>query len=211
MLAIEVFAYKCGMTQFFTPTGIALPVSVIKVYDNYIIDIKEKEKDILNVKIAACHAKSKSLSKSIIGLYKKIGIENLKYIKEFTVKKEYLNGYNVGDIIPVSLFHENDILNIIGTSKGKGFAGTVKRHNFSMQRATHGNSLSHRVPGSIGQCQDPGKVFKGKKMSGRLGGENTTIKNISIVKVYNDMNVILLKGGTPGFTGNKIILKKLVK
>ena len=211
MLAIELFAYKCGMTQFFTDTGLAMPVSVIKLYKNYIIDIKIKNKDNLTVKIAACPVKSKTLPKSLIGIYNKLNIENLKYIKEFTTNKGTLKDYKIGDVISISLLQDNDTVNITGVSKGKGFAGVVKRHNFKTQNATHGNSLSHRAPGSIGQCQDPGKVFKGKKMAGRLGAEKTTIKNLSIIKIYSDINVILLKGSTPGFTGSKIILKKIVK
>ena len=158
-----------------------------------------------------CPVKSKTLPKSLIGIYNKLNIENLKYIKEFTTNKDTLKDYKIGDVISISLLQDNDTVNITGVSKGKGFAGVVKRHNFKTQNATHGNSLSHRAPGSIGQCQDPGKVFKGKKMAGRLGAEKTTIKNLSIIKIYSDINVILLKGSTPGFTGSKIILKKIVK
>ncbi len=211
MLNIELFGYKCGMTQFFAEDGTAIPVSVIKFYKNYIVDIKKEHGNKLRVKIAACPIKKKHTTKPLEGTYKKIGIENLKYTKEFITKDTYFDNYKVGDIIPISLLNKNNKINITGISKGKGFAGVIKRHNFKSQKASHGNSLSHRVPGSIGQCQDPGKVFKGKKMSGRLGGKRVTTKNISIIKTYNDIDAILLKGSIPGFIGNKIILKQIIQ
>ncbi len=207
-MGIRVIAYKCGMTRFFTSSGLSIPVTVIKIYKNYIIDIKLKAKKQYCLKVSACFIKDYKLSKSLIGIYKKIGLDNLKYMHEFCIEKNEINGLSIGDEIPTSIFANVTKLNISGVSKGKGFAGVVKRYNFSMQRATHGNSLSHRVPGSIGQCQDPGKVFKGKKMAGRLGGTNVTIKNLDVINLYTNKNIILLKGAVPGFPGSKVILKK---
>ncbi len=206
---LGIFAYKCGMTRFFTEDGISIPVTVVKLYKNYLLEIKNINDLYCLVKIAACPIKKKHLTKPLIGIYKKFGIENLKYIKEFHVKKTYITKYNINSELSINFFEKGESLNIIGTSKGKGFAGVIKKHNFKTQRTTHGNSLSHRVPGSIGQCQDPGKVFKGKKMAGRLGTDKITIKNIKIVNIYSDSNTLLLKGALPGSPGNKIIIKKI--
>lgn len=208
MKGLGVFGYKCGMTTFFTENGKAIPVTVIKLYKNYILEKKDINEHQCKLKIAACSIKNKKLSNSIQKIFKNLNIENLKYIKEFYVNKNLIKEYNVGNILNINLFNKNDKLNITSISKGKGFSGVIKRHNFSAQRASHGNSLSHRVPGSIGQCQDPGKVFKGKKMAGRLGGKNVTIKNINIINIYNNDNILLLKGSIPGPTGNKIIINK---
>ena len=205
---LGIFAYKCGMTRFFTEDGLSIPVTVVKIYKNYLIDIKKINDTHCLIKVAACAIKRKHITKSLAGLYKKLCIENLKYINEFCVESKHLKNYNIGNELQINIFEKTEKLNVIGITKGKGFAGVIKRHNFKSQKASHGNSLSHRAPGSIGQCQDPGKVFKGKKMAGRLGNDKITIKNIEIINIYSDINVILLKGALPGAKGNKIILKK---
>lgn len=207
-MGIKLIAYKCGMTRFFTPEGLSIPVTVIKIYNNYIIDIKKINEIHSSVKISACSTKEKNMTKSIKGLYKKAGISVCKYIKNFLIKNDEIKDYEKGKIISISKLNQNDIIDITGTSKGKGFAGTIKRHNFRSQKASHGNSLSHRVPGSIGQCQTPGRVFKGKKMAGRLGNEKVTVKNIKIINIYKELNTILIKGSIPGANGKKIVLKK---
>lgn len=208
MNGLGVFAYKCGMTRFFTDTGISIPVTVVKLYKNYLLEIKNKTATHCSIKIAACPIKKKHISISLEGFYKKLGFENLKYLNEFYIKKDHIKKYEVGAELPITIFEQFEKLNVIGITKGKGFAGVIKKHNFNAQRATHGNSLSHRAPGSIGQCQDPGKVFKGKKMAGRLGCDKMTLKNISIINIYTNLNVLLLKGALPGYPGNKLILKK---
>ena len=208
MNGLGIFAYKCGMTRFFTETGVSIPVTAVKVYKNYLLEIKHTTNTSCRIKIAACPVKKKHIQNSVIGFYKKYGLENLKYLNEFCVKKDSVKNYPIGTELSINIFNVAQKLNVIGISKGKGFAGVIKRHNFNSQRATHGTSLVHRAPGSIGQCQDPGKVFKGKKMAGRLGCDKITLKNISIINIYYDLNVILLKGSIPGYPGTKIILKK---
>ncbi|HIH2763467.1 MAG TPA: 50S ribosomal protein L3 [Candidatus Azoamicus sp.] len=207
-MGFEIIAYKCGMTRFFTTEGFSIPVTVIKIYNNYIMNIKKLNETYSSVKIYACTIKEKKTTKAIKGIYKKAGISACKYMKNFLIKNEEIKGYEEGKNIPISILNNAEIIDITAKSKGKGFAGAIKRHNFRSQKASHGNSLSHRAPGSIGQCQTPGKVFKGKKMAGRLGYTNITIKNIKIINIYNDLNAILVKGSIPGANGGKVILKK---
>lgn len=203
MKEIGIFGYKCGMSTFFTNTGDAIPVTIIKIYKNYIID-KNKNKNLENIiKIAACEKKKNFKNKTLKN--------NLKYIKEYKIDQSKEINYNIGDELSSNFFSINENIIITGTSKGKGFAGVIKRHNFNSQRATHGNSLSHRVPGSIGQCQDPGKVFKGKKMAGHLGVNKVTIKNIKIIDICKDLETIIIKGSIPGCNGSKVIIKKNIK
>lgn len=207
-MGFKLIAYKCGMTRFFTTDGLSIPVTVIKIYDNYITNVKKINDEYSYIKISACNIKDKNATKSIKGIYKKAGISSCKYMKDFLVKNEEIKNYEKGKSIPISILDKSEIIDITAKSKGKGFSGTIKRHNFRSQKASHGNSLSHRAPGSIGQCQTPGRVFKGKKMSGRLGNSNITIKNIKIINIYTDLNAILVKGSIPGANGEKVILKK---
>ncbi len=208
-MGVSLIAYKCGMTRFFTSEGLSIPATIVKVYTNYVVGIRCVDDNRYLIKISAGDVK-KEQNKPICGFYKSIGIKNLKYMLEFIVDKDKVSNYSVGNKLSFSMFNISDKIDVEGFSKGKGFAGVIKRHNFSAQRASHGNSLSHRAPGSIGQCQTPGKVFKGKRMSGRMGNSKVTIRNIEILNLYDDLNVILLKGSVPGACGTKIVLKKLV-
>ncbi len=201
-------AFKCGMTRFFTKEGVSIPVTVIKVYYNYVVYVNPLNNDCCSVKLSTGEVKEDKISKSLYAFYKSIGLKCMKHMCEFRIKKKDLKDYHVGNKISVSIFNTSDKIDVTGTSKGKGFSGVIKRHNFSSQRATHGNSLSHRAPGSIGQCQSPGKVFKGKKMPGRMGHSKTTVRNVEIVSIYSDLNAILLKGSIPGVLGGKVLLKK---
>lgn len=207
-MSIILIGYKCGMTSFFSIDGNVSPVTVVKVYSNYIVDIKSLNTDISLVKIAACPIIKKKASRSIVGFYNKIGLDCFKHMLEFKIKSEKINTFKVGDVLPLSFLNVLDQIDVIGLSKGRGFAGSIKRHNFKAQPLSHGNSLSHRAPGSIGQCQTPGRVFKGKKMPGRMGNVRVTSKNISILDVHNDLSVVLLKGSIPGFNGNRVFLRK---
>jgi len=206
-MEIAVIAYKCGMTRFFTSEGLSIPATIVKVYYNYIVGVRSINSDHYLVKLSAGSVKKK-LSKPVSGFYKSVGVDDLKYMLEFRIKKDYVNEYSIGSKLSVSMFNIFDKINVTGTSKGKGFAGVIKRHNFSAQRATHGNSLAHRAPGSIGQCQTPGKVFKGKKMAGRMGNSQVTAKNLQVIGIYKDLNALVLKGSIPGAPGSKVILKK---
>jgi large subunit ribosomal protein L3 len=206
-MSIIFIGYKCGMTSFFDSSGFFFPASVVKIYSNYVVDVKPFSDTMSVVKVSACSVDKRKVSKSIIGFYDKIGLNYFKYMTEFKIASDKFN-YSIGDILPLSLFNSFDKIDVIGTSKGRGFAGVIKRHNFKSQGASHGNSLSHRVPGSIGQCQTPGRVFKGKKMPGRMGNVNVTVKNIGILNICNDSEVLLLKGAIPGAVGSKILLRK---
>lgn len=205
-MSIKILGYKCGMTRFFNNDGSSIPATVIKIYSNYIIGVRSLNNEKNLIKISACIIKKKN-KKPINGIFKKLNIPNFKYISEYKIDKK--EKHNIGEKIQLSIFNVSEKISITGITKGKGFSGVIKRHNFKSQKASHGNSLSHRAPGSIGQCQTPGRVFKGKKMPGRLGNDSVTIKNIEILNIYNDLNVIVLKGSIPGYNGNKVFLKKI--
>jgi len=203
---ISLIAYKCGMTRYFFDNGLSIPVTIVKIFDNYVLEIKEINNSTCLIKIASILSKDKN--KSLVEFYKKINVPVLKKILVFQTSKNNINNYTVSRKINFNIIENFDKIDVTGISKGKGFTGVIKRHNFKSQKASHGNSLSHRAPGSIGQCQTPGKVFKGKKMAGRMGCFNVTKLNIKIIKFYKDLNVLVLKGCLPGFSGNKIILRK---
>lgn len=210
-MSLGLVGIKCGMTGFFEDSGVFVPVSVVKIFNNYIIDIKTLSRDGYSaIKVASVYIKKKRLSKSLSAIYEKLNINYCRYINEFRVPEEIARNYSIGEKLDVNLLNSIKYVNVCGISKGKGFAGVIKRHNFSAQRASHGNSLSHRVPGSIGQCQSPGRVFIGKKLPGRLGGKRHTVKNLKIVKIYTDKGVLFLKGAIPGFVGAKVILKSVI-
>jgi len=208
-MGIGLIAYKCGMTRFFTSDGLSIPVTVVKVYSNYIVGIRVINDKFCLIKISAGFIRKDKVTKPVMGFYKNLGLDSMKYMCEFRISKNLIKNYSVGDELPLSIFSVLDKVNVIGISKGKGFSGVIKRHNFRSQKASHGNSLSHRAPGSIGQCQTPGRVFKGKKMAGRCGNSRITVRNIEVVNIYSDLNAILLKGALPGAPGNKIVLKKI--
>lgn len=205
-MSFGIFGRKLGMTSFFNSTGKCIPVTAIFFLQNKICDFKFLSRDGYDaVVLSIGHSKQAKIKKVEDGLFKNVSINGVMR-KEVRVDK--LKKFSIGETFGVSLFSEGDFVTVNCVSKGKGFSGVIKRHNFSSQGASHGNSLSHRAPGSIGQCQSPGKVFKGKKMAGHLGNDKITIKNLKIINIYHDMNVILLKGSIPGSIGNKIILKK---
>ncbi|HFL8824191.1 MAG TPA: 50S ribosomal protein L3 [Candidatus Azoamicus sp. OHIO1] len=210
-MAIGLIGYKCGMTRFFDNNGLSIPVTVVKIYYNYIIGLKSVINDGYSaVQVSTGYLSKNKMSRSVLGIYKKTGVSDLKDISEFRVDNIEMNKYNLGDVVNISLLDLARFVDIIGISKGKGFSGVIKRHNFSAQYATHGNSLSHRAPGSIGQCQTPGRVFKGKKMPGHMGNVRVTIKNLEIAKIYKEDNVVLFKGAVPGAIGCKVLVKNIV-
>lgn len=206
-MGVMLIAYKCGMTRFFTKDGFSIPVTIVKVYSNYVVGMRSIDDDFNLLKVSAVDIKKK-VSKPVAGFYKSLGMAGFKHMIEFKTNKDECKNYKVGFKLNVSIFNIFEKIKVTGVSKGKGFSGVIKRYNFSAQRATHGNSLSHRVSGSIGQCQTPGKVFKGKKMAGQLGNAKVTVSNVEVLNIYEDLNAIALKGSIPGFVGSKIILKK---
>ena len=211
-MSIGLIGKKQGMTRVFTPEGESFAVSVVSVLPNIITQIKSEEKEgYSSIQVTTGQKKDKHLTKSLQGHFKKNSLVAGEGLWEFRVQSEDLNELSVGNEINLEIFEEGQNIDVQGKSKGKGFAGTVKRWNFKMQDASHGNSISHRAPGSIGQCQTPGKVWKGKKMSGHMGDEKKTIQNLEIASIDLENNLLLIKGAIPGPTGSNVILKPAIK
>ncbi|MEF1337915.1 50S ribosomal protein L3 [Vibrio rotiferianus] len=201
---------KVGMTRVFTEDGVSIPVTVVEVEANRVSQVKTLETDgYAAIQVTAGSKKANRVNKAEAGHFAKAGVEAGRGLWEFRLE----NGeeFAVGAELTVELFNETKKVDVTGTSKGKGFQGAVKRWNFRTQDMTHGNSLSHRAPGSIGQCQTPGRVFKGKKMAGHMGAERVTTQNLEIVRVDAERNLLLIKGAVPGSTGGNVIVKPAVK
>ncbi len=203
---------KCGMTRVFTDEGISIPVTVIEAQPNRITQVKTLETDGYRaLQVAAGDRKASRVSKPAAGHFAAAKVEAGDLITEFRLDDADEGEFEKGGELKVDVFEEGQKVDVIGTSIGKGFAGTVKRHNFRTQDATHGNSLAHRAPGSIGQNQTPGRVFKGKKMSGHMGNVRRTVQNLEVVRVDAERNVLLIKGAVPGHAGGKVIVRPAVK
>jgi large subunit ribosomal protein L3 len=206
---------KCGMTRVFTDDGVSIPVTVIEAQPNQITQVKTVESDGYSaLQVAAGGRKASRISKSEAGHFAKAKVEAGDLMAEFRL--DFADGpedgeFELGQEIKVDLFAEGQKVDVIGTTIGKGFAGTVKRHNFHMQDATHGNSLAHRAPGSIGQNQTPGRVFKGKKMSGHMGNVRRTAQNLEVVRVDAERNLLLIKGAVPGHSGGRVVVRPAIK
>ena len=197
------------MSRLFLEDGDSIPVTAVSVCGNYVADIKTKEKNGYNALVLSKTSNSKNFNKSKKEFFKKINV-NPGSIQEFRVD-EISEEIKIGDHLTADIFEVGQHVDVSGTSKGKGYAGVIKRHNFSMQDATHGNSLSHRAHGSIGQCQTPGRVWKGKKMSGHMGSELKTVQNLKVVDLDIKNNLIYVKGAVPGFNGSQLKIKPSVK
>ena len=196
---IGLIATKEGMTRLFQEDGKSLPVSVLKVDTNFISQIKTKQSDGYDsIQLSTKEQKEKNQTKSKIGHFSKNNLSLKKHIKEFRLDESQLDGLELGKEFDVNIFEEGQLVDVSGISKGKGFAGTVKRWNFATQDATHGNSLAHRKPGSIGQCQTPGRVWKGKKMAGHMGNVKKTVQNLRVVKIDEENSLLLVQGAIPG-------------
>ena len=211
-MSLGIIGQKAGMTRVFDSSGISVPVTAINVSPNTITQIKTLEKDGYQaIQVSFGQKKESRTNKAILGHYKKASTTPGKILTEFRLNDKEIEGLELGKTINLSLFKEGEHVDITGTTIGKGFQGGVKRHHFKMQDATHGNSLSHRALGSTGQCQDPGRVFKGKKMAGQLGNIKNTIQNLVIVKIFTEDNIILVKGSIPGHDGSNVIIKHTQK
>ena len=207
---IGLIGRKVGMTRVFTEEGVSIPVTVVEVEANRVSQVRTLETDgYAAIQVTTGAKKANRVSKPEAGHFAKAGVEAGRGLWEFRLE----NGeeFEVGAELTVELFNETKKVDVTGTSKGKGFQGAVKRWNFSTQDMTHGNSLSHRAPGSIGQCQTPGRVFKGKKMAGHMGAERVTTQNLEIVRVDAERNLLLIKGAVPGATGGNVIVKPAFK
>ena len=198
------------MSRLFLEDGESVPVTAVSVCGNFLADIKTSQRDGYNAFVVSKTTKSNNINKSKSEFYKKINLEP-GILAEFRSNDEISEEYQVGSHLTAEVFEVGQYVDVTGTSKGKGYAGVIKRHNFAMQDATHGNSLSHRAHGSIGQCQTPGRVWKGKKMSGHMGNVQKTVQSLKIVDLDVENNVIYIKGAVPGFNGSDLKIKPALK
>lgn len=209
-MSVGLIGRKAGMTRVFTEDGVSVPVTVIEVEPNRITQVRTEEVDgYAAVQVTTGAKKANRLSKPEAGHFAKAGVEAGRGLWEFRLSGG--EEVNVGEELTVARFEAGQKVDVTGQSKGKGFQGGVKRWNFSTQDMTHGNSISHRAPGSIGQCQTPGRVFKGKKMAGHMGAERVTVQTLEVVRVDAERNLLLIKGAVPGATGGNVIVKPAVK
>ncbi|NOX70496.1 MAG: 50S ribosomal protein L3 [Gammaproteobacteria bacterium] len=203
---------KCGMTRVFTEDGISIPVTVIEAQPNLITQVKTVENDGYRaLQVSAGSKKASRVSKPAAGHFAAAKVEAGDLMCEFRLDDSDDSEFELGGEFKVDIFAEGQKVDVIGTTIGKGFAGVIKRWNFHMQDATHGNSLAHRAPGSIGQNQTPGRVFKGKKMSGHMGNVRRTAQNLEVVRVDTDRNLLLIKGAVPGHKGSRVVVQPAVK
>ena len=210
-MAIGLVGRKSGMTRVFTEDGESIPVTVVEISPNRVTQIKELDSDGYRaIQVTAGSRKASRVNKSLAGHFAKAGVEAGTGLWEFRLEQSD-EAPEVGSELTVERFEVGQIVDVAGKSKGKGFQGGVKRWNFKMQDATHGNSLSHRAPGSIGQNQTPGRVFKGKKMAGHMGARNVTTQGLEIVRVDVERNLLLIKGAVPGAPGGDVIVRPTVK
>ena len=214
-MAMGLVGRKCGMTRVFTEDGVSIPVTVIEAQPNRITQVKTVEKDGYRaLQVSAGNRKASRVSRPEAGHFAAAKVEAGDLMTEFRLdadeqpeEGEFVTGME----IKVDLFAEGQKVDVIGTTIGKGFAGVIKRYNFSMQDATHGNSLAHRAPGSIGQNQTPGRVFKGKKMSGHMGNVRRTAQNLEVIRVDTERNLLLIRGAVPGHSGGRVVVQPAVK
>ncbi len=212
-MSLGLIGRKIGMTRIFTENGDSLPVTVIDVSNNRVTQIKNAETDGYRaVQLSFGKKRANRVNKSIAGHYSKVGVEVGSILREFKIDNDdSLKSFEIGVVIKSDTFKVGQKVDVSGITIGKGYAGTVKRHNFSSNRASHGNSKAHNKPGSIGMAQDPGRVFPGKRMSGHMGNVKRTIQNLEVLRVDNERNLLLVKGAIPGFKGSNVIVRPSVK
>jgi len=209
-MTIGLVGRKAGMTRVFTENGESVPVTVIETTPNRVTQVRTLDADGYQaIQVTIGSKKASRVNKAMAGHFAKAGTEAGTGLWEFRTEGDELP--EVGSELNVSIFEEGQVVDVRGTSKGKGFQGGIKRHNFTMQDATHGNSISHRANGSIGQCQTPGRVFKGKKMSGHMGAAQVCVPSLEIVRVDSERNLILVKGAIPGAKGGNVVITPSVK
>jgi large subunit ribosomal protein L3 len=211
-MALGLIGRKRGMTRIFDENGVSIPVTVVEAGPCRITQVKTPDTDGYRAVQCAVGSKRQSLvNKPLAGHYAKAGVDAGEGLWEFRLEGDEGADLEVGGELKVDFFEAGQMVDVAGTTRGKGFAGTVKRHNFATQDATHGNSLAHRVPGSIGQCQTPGRVFKGKKMPGQMGNTRTTVQNLEVVRVDSERNLLLIRGAVPGSPGTDLIIRPAMK
>jgi len=211
-MRIGLVGRKCGMTRVFTEQGESIPVTLIEAAPNRITQVKTRDTDgYTAIQVTAGKKRAALINKPAAGHYAKANVEGGRGLWEFRVDDEKIGDYSIGSELKVDIFTEGQIVDVAGVTKGKGFQGTIKRHGFKMGDATHGNSLSHRSPGSIGQRQTPGRVFPGKKMSGHMGDVNRTAQNLRVVKVDTERHLIAVRGAVPGANGGNVVIRPAAK
>lgn len=211
-MTIGLVGRKAGMTRVFDDEGVSVPVTVIEIEPNRVTQLKTPESDGYRAaQLTRGQRRASRVTKPLAGHYAKAGVAAGTGLWEFRLADGEGGELAAGAEVKVDIFEGVAKVDVTGTSKGKGFAGTVKRHNFSMQDATHGNSRSHRAPGSTGQNQTPGRVFKGKRMAGQMGNERVTTQNLEVVRIDAERNLLLVKGAVPGATGGTLIVRPAVK
>lgn len=211
-MSLGLVGRKVGMTRIFAEDGVSIPVTVLDVSNNRVTQIKTPDIDgYAAIQVAFGKRRASRVSKPEAGHLAKAGVEAGQILKEFHVNSDQLGAFKAGDVISVSIFQPGQMVDVSGTSIGKGFAGSIKRHNFSSNRASHGNSVSHNSPGSIGMAQDPGRVFPGKRMAGHLGNVKCTMQNLEVVRVDEARQLLLVKGAVPGAKGGDVVVRPAVK
>lgn len=211
-MSLGLVGRKIGMTRVFTEDGSSLPVTVLEVSNNRVSQIKSVDTDgYTAVQLAHGVRRASRVSKAAAGHYAKAGVEAGSVLKEFTVTADQVAGMQAGASVSVEIFQVGQLVDVTGTTKGKGYAGTIKRHHFRSGRQSHGNSKSHNVPGSIGMAQDPGRVFPGKRMTGHLGDVQRTVQNLQIVRVDVARQLLLVKGAVPGCINSSIVVRPAIK
>ena len=211
-MTLGLVGRKVGMTRIFTEQGESIPVTVLEMSTNRVTQVKSKETDgYTAVQVTFGEKKANRVTKPEAGHFAKAGVEAGRGLHEFVVSEEKAAELKAGDVVTVELFQAGQFVDVTGTSKGKGFSGTIKRHNFGAQRTSQGNSRSHRVPGSIGMAQDPGRVFPGKRMAGQYGNTKSTVQHLEIVRVDVERNLLLVKGAVPGSVNSDVVVCHSVK
>ena len=211
-MSLGLVGRKVGMTRIFTPEGDSIPVTVLDVSDNRVTQIKSVETDgYIAVQVAFGTRRASRVTKPLAGHLAKAGVQAGEVLKEFQIDATKAAELSNGAVIGTDLFEVGQKVDVQGVSIGKGYAGTIKRHNFKSGRASHGNSRSHNVPGSIGMAQDPGRVFPGKRMTGHMGDETVTVQNLVIARIDTDRNLLLVRGAVPGAKGGKVFVTPAVK
>jgi len=211
-MSLGLVGRKVGMTRIFAEDGASIPVTVLDVSNNRVTQVKTPEIDgYAAVQVAFGTRRASRVTKPFAGHLAKAGVEAGHVLKEFRIDAEQLAGLKAGDQISVALFSEGQKVDVTGQSIGKGFQGGIKRHNFSSNRASHGNSVSHNAPGSIGMAQDPGRVFPGKRMAGHLGDVQVTTQSLTVVRVDAERQLLLIKGAVPGAKGSDVVVRPAVK
>lgn len=211
-MSLGLIGRKVGMTRIFTDEGDSIPVTVVDVSDNRVTQIKSTATDgYAAVQVGFGSRRPNRVTKPLARHFAKAGVQAAEIMGEFALTDDQLSVFSMGQTLPASMFEAGQKVDVTGTTIGKGFTGTIKRHHFSSQRASHGNSRSHNVPGSIGMAQDPGRVFPGKKMPGHLGDVRRTVQNLEVARVDIERNLLLLKGAVPGSRAGTVIIRPAVR